>query len=297
MGRAALPVGGDPVVTVDGAGRITFINAQAERVFGYGREELLGQQVERLIPERLREVHRRHREEYVAAPNVRKMAQGLALRGLRKDGTELPLDISLSPLLSPEGLSITTIIRDVTEREQYLERLKAARAEAERERALLQTVVDSAPVGILFVEPPTNEVRRQIPVLASAAPVREASGAVRGVVVSVKDISSTWRAYRGRAPPSPSPCHLPPESRRPRRPGRKARARPWSPPETAAPHGPVGATPTHSSCGRTPRTGGTPRRTPSSPRHPPSARSWRRTCRRPRRRPRRCARAAASRAA
>jgi PAS domain S-box-containing protein len=249
--RGLLETAPDPIVTVDRAGRITFTNAQAERAFGYQREELLGQEVEVLVPERLRETHRRHREQYIAAPSVRKMGQGLALCGRRKDGPELPLDISLSPLLSPEGLSVTTIIRDVTEREQTLERLRAARAEAERERTLLQTVLDSAPVGILFMAPATGEVRinptlqallnmplgasaerqqyllhlrhtdgrpmrleelpstraleghgvppqeyviihpdRQLPVLASAAPVREPGGAVRGVVVSIQDISA-----------------------------------------------------------------------------------------------------------
>jgi NtrC-family two-component system sensor histidine kinase KinB len=241
----------DPVVTVDRAGHIIFVNSQAEQVFGYRREELLGQEVEVLIPERWREAHRRHRQAYVAEPALRRIGQELPLRGRRKDGSELPVDISLSPWLSPEGLTVTTIIRDVTEREQYLHRLNAAHAEAERERTLLQTVVDSAPVGILFVDPSTEEVRvnsalqellgmsldlsagrqqyllrlqhldgrplrldelpssralegqevppeeyvlsrpdRPIPVLASAAPVRRAGGGVRGVVVSVQDISA-----------------------------------------------------------------------------------------------------------
>ncbi|MDY7226708.1 sensor histidine kinase [Hyalangium rubrum] len=255
--RGLLESAPDAVVTADRFGRIIFINAQAERVFGYPREELLGQKVEVLVPERLREAHRRQREAYVAAPTIRKMGQGLALRGLRKDGSELPLDISLSPLQSQDGLSVTTIIRDVTEREQYLERLNAARTEAERERVLLQTVVDSAPVGILFVDPLKDEVRlnsalqalmgepmespagrrqylgrlrhtdgrpvsfeelpstralageevppeeylvqnpdRRIPVLTSAAPVRWANGEVRGVVVSIQDISARQELER-----------------------------------------------------------------------------------------------------
>ncbi len=157
--RGLLETAPDPVVIIDSAGHIRFVNAQAEHVLGYRSEELLGQEVEVLIPQRYRETHRRYRERFVAMPEVRKMGRGLTLYARRKDGSELPVDISLSPFSSPEGLTVTTIIRDVTEREENLARVQAARAEAERERTLLEALLDSAPVGILFVERATERVR------------------------------------------------------------------------------------------------------------------------------------------
>jgi PAS domain S-box-containing protein len=106
----------DAMVVVDEGGRIVMVNAQAETMFHYGREELVGQVVELLLPERLQEGHVALRGRYLAAPTVRQMGSGLDLAGRRKDGSEFPVEISLSPIQTEEGLLVTSAIRDVTER-------------------------------------------------------------------------------------------------------------------------------------------------------------------------------------
>jgi PAS domain S-box-containing protein len=135
--RALLESAPDGIVIADRDGRITIVNRQAELLFGYEREELHGRGIEMLLPESARRRHVEHREHYVAAPAVRPMGRGLALSGRRKDGSEFPAEISLSPLQTEEGLLVTAVVRDVTERRraeaQQLElvRAQAARAEAE----------------------------------------------------------------------------------------------------------------------------------------------------------------------
>lgn len=108
----------DGIVGVDSLGEIVVVNRQAERMFGYTRHELVGQPVERLVPERLRYRHQRHRSEYSKEPHTRPMGTELSLFGLRKDGTEFPAEISLSNIQTETGALTMTAIRDVTERLQ-----------------------------------------------------------------------------------------------------------------------------------------------------------------------------------
>src|SRR5438445_116884 len=110
----------DAMVIVGGDGRMVLVNGQAERLFGYSRDELLGQGVEMLIPERFRGRHPGNRTAYFADPLVRGMGSGLELFGLRRDSTEFPVEISLSPLETEDGVLVTSAIRDISERTQLL---------------------------------------------------------------------------------------------------------------------------------------------------------------------------------
>jgi len=116
--RGLLESAPDAMIIVNRDGRIVLVNAQAERIFGYQRAELLDQRVEVLMPEAGRSVHVAHRGNYYANPSTRPMGAGLELRGRRKDGSQFPVDISLSPLETEDGLLVTAAIRDISEQKQ-----------------------------------------------------------------------------------------------------------------------------------------------------------------------------------
>jgi PAS domain S-box-containing protein len=123
----------DAMVIVDNSGQIQLINVQTEKLFGYSREELIGQHTEMLMPERFRSSHVEHRQGYSQSPQPRSMGAGLELYGRRKNGTEFPVEISLSPINTGDGTLVASAIRDITERRRAEEAIESQR------KALAQT--------------------------------------------------------------------------------------------------------------------------------------------------------------
>ncbi len=138
--RELLEAAPDAMVIVDERGTIQLVNAQTEALFGYCRAELLGQPVETLIPERFRATHPTLRDGFVASPKLRPMGSGLALTGRHKDGTEVAIEVSLSPLQTPHGIVVSAAIRDVRERRR-IER--AARLASDRLLSAVESINDA----------------------------------------------------------------------------------------------------------------------------------------------------------
>ncbi len=115
----------DALLLVDESGLMLLVNRRAEEMFGYDRADLLGHSVDDLLPERFAKIHRAHRTRYRVEPRVRSMGAGMALFGRRADGTEFPVEISLSPMQTDHGLRVVAAVRDITERVKLEARARA----------------------------------------------------------------------------------------------------------------------------------------------------------------------------
>jgi PAS domain S-box-containing protein len=122
--RELLEAAPDAIIEVDREGRMLLLNLATEKLFGYPREELLGQPVEILVPDAVRANHGQHRANYWGHPVTRPMGSGLELNGRHKDGSSVPVEISLSPVKSEDGFRVTAVIRDIRERKQAEDRLR-----------------------------------------------------------------------------------------------------------------------------------------------------------------------------
>jgi PAS domain S-box-containing protein len=147
----------DAVAAVNQQGVIIQVNSQAEALFGYTRDELIGQSVETLVPERQRPQHHHHRESFHSRPKIRRMGSGLDLHGRRRDGSEFPVEISLSPVATGNGAMVLSVIRDVSDRKRIEEELRRANEELDRRKTRelrdsqnrLALIVDSSQDAII----------------------------------------------------------------------------------------------------------------------------------------------------
>jgi len=147
----------DAVVAVNQQGVIIQVNSQTETLFAYTRDELIGQKIEILVPERQRPEHDRHREEFHAKPKIRRMGSGLDLYGRRRDGSEFPVEISLSPVIAGDGMIVLSVIRDISDRKRIEEELRRANEELDRRKSRelrdsqnrLALIVDSSQDAII----------------------------------------------------------------------------------------------------------------------------------------------------
>lgn len=138
--RALLEAAPDAIVIADADGRIILVNAQTERLFGYPRQRLIGEKVEVLVPERYRGHHVGHRSAYGNEPRIRPMGADLDLFGLRADGTEVPVEISLSPVSDADGRLVIAAIRDVTARREAEQRIQDLNERLLRDNTQLSAV-------------------------------------------------------------------------------------------------------------------------------------------------------------
>ncbi len=144
LARSALDAAPDAIIIIDAAGVVLYANRQVSALFAYPHEDIVGRRIEELIPERLRAVHVGHRERYAAIGRMRAMGEGLDLFALRSDGSEFPVEISLSPIQDGDQTLVAAAIRDVTARKRAASELILARQTADRAREVADEARQSA---------------------------------------------------------------------------------------------------------------------------------------------------------
>ena len=158
LSQTFLELAPDAMLVIDTAGHIVQLNHQTEVLFGYPRAKLLGQPIQHLLPERFHSAHLRHRTAYVAEPQTRPMGTNLPLFGSATGRAKFPVEVSLSPVHIGDELLVISSIRDMTERRRLEAVERAAHAAAERQRLLLQTLLDQLPGGAYLVRGPDAEL-------------------------------------------------------------------------------------------------------------------------------------------
>jgi PAS domain S-box-containing protein len=143
----------DAMLIVDEYGTILLANSQTAKLFGYSREELIGQTVEKLMPPRFRETHTKHRGQFFSAPRLRPMGAGLDLYGLRRDGSEFSVEISLNPIATEGRTLVTSSIRDISDRKRAEQELRRA-VRVLRELRTLQCIFCDEMVQFIVEEKP-----------------------------------------------------------------------------------------------------------------------------------------------
>jgi PAS domain S-box-containing protein len=196
--RALVEAAPDATVIVDSSGAIVLANSQAERVFGYRSADLLGSPVEALLPDRFREQHAPHRARYAREPRVRPMGMGLELLGRRADGSEFPVEISLSPLETEEGMLFSAAVRDITDRKNAEAKVRQAERLAAVEHLRAQVAEEAlqarqALLGVASHElrSPVNALQLQAEVLRELLRQQEADALKSGVHKQTERIRRT----------------------------------------------------------------------------------------------------------
>jgi formate hydrogenlyase transcriptional activator len=163
--RAIFEHSPDAIIGTDPGGKILEVNAQAETFFGYNRAEMIGRPVEMLVPARFRDKHPKFRDDYQHAARTRPMGVGLELSGLRKDGTEFPVDIMLSPVDTPEGKMVLSVIRDLSEKKRAQEELE--RREREKRYLEEELYTEHRFEDIIGESPALKKVLKQVETVAA----------------------------------------------------------------------------------------------------------------------------------
>jgi PAS domain S-box-containing protein len=192
----------DAMLLVAADGRIVLVNQQAERLFGYRRDELLGQPVELLVPETLREKYVEHRRRFRSDPRPRPMGGGLLLHGQHKDGSHVPVEVSLSPVETQEGFAVSALIRDITKRKRTEEALRQLSgrlitAEEEGRARLARELHDDVNQRLALLSVELERLGQKPP--ASAAALRKRVGEL---LAEMRELSSDVQRMSHRLHPS-----------------------------------------------------------------------------------------------